>query len=146
MMDGQDNTRLVQKAYERFGAGDLEGFVNSLDPEIEWHVPAMENVPFAGTWRGREGVREFLRKLTESQEVVEFRPEQFIAQDSTVIVLGRFVMRVKSTRTESASLWAHVWTITAGRITHYREYVDTAAVTNAHRASPSLSRQPMLSS
>jgi len=39
----------------------------------------MENVPFAGTWRGREGVRAFLRKLTESQEVVEFRPEQFIS-------------------------------------------------------------------
>ena len=101
--------------------GDFEGFVNSLGREIEWHLPAMEHVPFAGTWQGREGVREFLRQLIESQEVVEFKPEQFIAQGNKVIVLGRFVMRVKSTGRESASLWAHVWTITAGQITHYRD-------------------------
>ena len=95
--------------------------------------------------RRLDGVKEFLRKLTETQEVVEFRPEQFIAQRNQVIVLGRFVMRVKSTGRESASHWAHAWTITAGTITHYREYVDTAAVTSAHRATPSLSRQTTLS-
>jgi hypothetical protein len=55
-MDEQQNTRLVQQAYERFKTGDLESFLNSLDPLIEWQLPAMENVPFAGTWRGREGV------------------------------------------------------------------------------------------
>jgi ketosteroid isomerase-like protein len=144
-MDVQENTRLVQQAYEKFGAGDVEGFVNSLDSEIEWIVPAMESVPFAGTWRGREGVKKFLRKLAETQEVVEFTPEQFVAQGNTVIVLGRFVMRVKATNRESASDWAHVWTIAAGKIAHFREYVDTAAVSHAHHTA-SRSRQATLSS
>jgi len=140
MMDEEQNTRLVRQAYERFKTGDVESFINSLDSHIEWQLPAMENVPFAGAWHGREGVKQFLRKLTESQEVVEFRPEQFVAQGNKVIVLGHFVMRVKSTGRESASDWAHVWTITAGKVTHYREYVDTAAVTSAHNPSSSRSR------
>jgi ketosteroid isomerase-like protein len=144
-VDVQENTRLVQQAYEKFGAGEVEAFVNLLDSEIEWIVPAMESVPFAGTWRGREGVRKFLRKLAETQEVVEFRPEQFVAQGNTVIVLGRFVMRVKATNRESASDWAHVWTIAAGKIAQVREYVDTAAVSHAHHAA-ARSRQTTLSS
>jgi ketosteroid isomerase-like protein len=145
-MGEQENTRLVQEAYQRVRAGEFDAFLNALDSAIEWHLPAMENVPFAGTWRGREGVREFFRTVRESQEIVEFKPEQFVAQGDTVVVLGRFVMRVKSTGRESASLWAHVWTIAGGKIAHYREYVDTATVSIAHRASPLLSRQAARSS
>lgn len=51
-MDGQENTRLVQQAYERFKAGDFDSLAISLDPDVEWQLPAMENVPFAGSWRG----------------------------------------------------------------------------------------------
>lgn len=142
-MDPEANTQLIKQVYEKFQAGDVESFLNSLAGDVEWQLPAMEHVPFAGPWHGREGVMQFLRTLSETQEVVEFRPEQFVAQDDTVIVLGRFVMHVKSTRRDSVSDWAHVWTIGAGRITHFREYVDTAAVVNAHLASPS--RQAKLS-
>lgn len=143
-MDVHESTRLVQQTYEKFGAGDVEAFVDLLDPEIEWIVPAMESVPFAGPWRGREGVRKFLRKLAETQDIVEFTPHQFITQGNTVVVLGRFVMRVRSTNRQFASDWAHVWTIAAGKIAHFREYVDTAAVTHAHHTA-SRPRQTTLS-
>ena len=134
-MDDQDTTRLVRYVYEKFRSGDVESFLDSLHPDIEWQVPQMAGVPFAGTWRRREGVSQFLRKLIESQEVLDFRAEQFIAQGNKVVVLGRFVMHVKSTGRESASDWAHVWTLNGGKVTHFREYVDTATVTRAHDAS-----------
>ena len=92
----------------------------------------MANVPFAGTWRGRQQIGEFFRKVAESQEQVEYTPEHFIAQDDTVVVLGRFVMHVKATSKESRSEWAQVWTVKDGVITHMQEYVDTAAVSRAH--------------
>lgn len=75
----------------------------------------------------------------DTQEDIEFRPEQFIAQHDTVIVLGRFVMRVKATDREFTSDWAHCWTIRSGRVTRFREYVDTAAVTSARGAGSSSS-------
>ena len=134
-MDEPENARLVQRAYERMASGDLDSLDNLFDAEIEWRLPAMGHVPFAGTWRGIQGVRQFFQKLSETQDVVEFRPDEFIAQGDKVVVLGHFVMRVKSTGRESASDWAHVWTVTGGRITHFREYVDTAAVSRAHGGS-----------
>jgi ketosteroid isomerase-like protein len=112
--------------------GNVPALLELLDPQVEWQVPAMEHVPFAGTWRGRDGIGQFLQQLGESQEVLEFRPEQFVAQGDAVIAPGRVVMRVKATGRESRSQWAHVWTIAEGRVTQFQEYVDTAAVTRAH--------------
>jgi ketosteroid isomerase-like protein len=134
-MHEQQNTWVVQKVYEKVAARDVEGLLALFAADIEWQVPAMDNVPFAGTWRGHDGLAKFFRTVSDTQEVVEFRPEQFIAQDRVVVVLGHFVMRVKATGRQSASDWAHVWMIDAGKVTHFREFVDTAAVIRAHSAS-----------
>jgi ketosteroid isomerase-like protein/GNAT superfamily N-acetyltransferase len=131
-MNEQANTRLVQQAYQRIHAGDVRSFLTLLADDVEWKVPAMASVPFAGTWQGRQHVGEFFRKVAETQEQVEYAPEHFIAQDDKVVVLGHFVNRVKATRKESRSEWAQVWTVNAGVITHMQEYVDTAAVSRAH--------------
>ena len=47
----------------------------------------MANVPFAGTWKGRQQVEQFFSRMSEVQDVVEFEPEEFIAQGDKVIVL-----------------------------------------------------------
>lgn len=131
-MSAEQNTRLVRDFYERFRNGEMAPLFSALAPDIEWHVPPMQSVPFSGTWRGHDGVMQFMRTLGESQDVIEFSPEEFVAQDDEVIVLGRFRMRVKSTGRVSESAFAQVWTVDAGKITRFREYVDTAAVSRAH--------------
>jgi ketosteroid isomerase-like protein len=87
-------------------------------------------------WRGREQVGRFFSTVAQAQDVIEFEPEDFIAQGDKVIALGRFSSRVKSTGSVSASAWAHVWTVKEGKVTHFREYVDTAAVSRAHTVAP----------
>ena len=34
----------------------------------------MPNVPFSETWKGRQQVSEFFRKMNEVQDVIEFTP------------------------------------------------------------------------
>ncbi len=133
-MSAQQNTRLVQEVYEKFRTGDTQPFLSAFAPDIEWQLPTMDSVPFAGTWRGHDGVMQFLQTLGETQDVIEFQPEEYVAQDDEVIVLGHFRMHVKATGRVSESAWAHVWTLDAGKITRFREFVDTAAVSRAHRS------------
>lgn len=134
-MSEQANTQLVQRAYASVAAGDMQALLQLLDTDIEWQLPKMDGVPFAGTWRGHQQVLRFMGLLAETQEVVEFQPDQFIAQDDTVIALGHFFMRVRATGKDSKSDWAHCWTIKGGKITHFREFVDTAVVSKAHSAA-----------
>jgi ketosteroid isomerase-like protein len=134
-MNEQENTRLVQQFYQSNKAGDIQSLLNSLAIDVQWELPEMENVPFAGKWRGRKGVEQFFGKVSEVQEVVEFEPEEFIAQGSKVVVLGRFTMCIKATGRNVSSTWAHVWTVENGQITRFYEYVDTAVVSIAHTAA-----------
>ena len=131
-MNEQANTQLVQGAYISFNAGDIPSFLNKLAADVRWELPEMTDVPFAGTWIGREQVKRFFSRLAEVQDVLEYEPEEFIAQGETVVVLGRFAMHVKGTGRDSRSAWAHVWKIEQGTVRSVREYVDTLAVSRAH--------------
>jgi uncharacterized protein len=134
-MNEKENTRLVQQAYQSIKAGDLQLLLNSFAVDVQWQLPEMENVPFAGKWQGPEGVKQFFGKVFEVQDVVEFEPEEYIAQGDKVVVLGHFLMRIKATAREFGSDWAHIWTVKDGKVTRFYEYVDTAAVSRAHTAA-----------
>jgi len=126
------NTEMVQQAYRYIQSGEIQAFLSLLAEDILWEMPEMPNVPFGGVRHGRQRVRDFFQTLAEVQDVVEFVPEDFIAQGDRVVALGRFVMRVKATGKESRSAWAHVWTIENGQAIRFREYVDTLAVSQAY--------------
>jgi uncharacterized protein len=128
------NARLVQQVYQSFKAGDVQLLLNSLAADVEWRLPEMANVPFAGKWEGREAVALFLSTVADAQDVIEFEPEAFIAQGDKVVALGRFAWRVKATGRQFRSDWAHVWTVKGGKVTQFDEYTDTVAVTRAHAA------------
>src|SRR5262245_9045027 len=131
----QENKRLVQQFYQSQKAGDMESLLNSLARDVQWELPDMENVPFAGKWQGREGVRQVFGKGSAVQDVIEFEPQEYIAQGNKVVVLGQFTMRIKATGRNVSSSWAHVWTVENGQITRFYEYVDTAGVSSAHTAA-----------
>lgn len=133
-MKEEDNKQLVRKVYQSFQSGDIPSVLNSLAADVLWELPEMPNVPFGGTWKGRDEVARFFARLADVQEVVEFQPEEFITEGNTVVVLGRFTMQVKATGKQSRSTWAHVWNIHDGQATRVREYVDSLAVSQAHPA------------
>ena len=101
----------------------------------------MANVPFAGAWLGREGVRQFFATVFELQHVPEFEAQEFFVQGEKVVVRGHFTMRLKSTGTEFSSLWAHVWTLRDGKVGHFYEYVDSAVVSKAHTEAETKRKQ-----
>ena len=131
-MNEETNTKLIQQAYQSVNTGDIPSFLNVLTEDVLWILPDMANVPFAGTWQGREQVGEFFRRMDETQDVVEFEPEEFIAKREKVIVLGHFTMRVKESGKLSRSQWVHVWKVDEDKVSYMREYVDTLAVSRAH--------------
>ena len=131
-MSEETNVKLIQQAYQNINTGDISSFLNVVAENVLWIVPDMANVPFAGTWQGREQVGHFFRRTAEVQEVVEFEPEEFIAQREKVVVLGHFTMHVKATGKLSRSQWVHVWKVEGDQVSYMREYVDTLAVSQAH--------------
>ena len=99
----------------------------------------MENVPFAGKRTGLKRLGEFFSTVNEVQDILQFKPKEFIAQGDKVVVLEHYSWRVKATGREFSSDWAHVMTFKDGKITSFHEYTDTAAASKAHTAAQTAS-------
>ncbi len=131
-MSQQENTRLVQQCYENFKTGDIQSLLNLLSDDITWELPEIENVPFSGRRQGREQVGQFFTTVAETQNVLQFEPQEFIAEGDKVVSLGSYRWLVKSTEREFTSKWVHVFTVRDGKIVAFLEYTDTAAAAAAY--------------
>ncbi|MGB7202029.1 MAG: nuclear transport factor 2 family protein [Pyrinomonadaceae bacterium] len=126
-----NNTEIVQKAYECFGSGDIPGLLDTLSDDIDWTIPEIENALFAGARKGKPAVGEFFGQLAEGEDITHFAPNEFIAQNDRVVVLGESTATVRSTGKTYSTDWVHIFKVTDGKITNFLEFFDNAAATRA---------------
>ena len=136
-MSEQENTAIVQQAYNNFKTGNIQGILDLCSDDIEWRFPETENVPFAGTRTKRAGVGEFFALVGANQEPLRFEPREIVAQGDKVVSLGYYQWRIKDTGRELECDFAHVFTIRDGQIVAFQEYTDTAAVAAAYQRAMS---------
>jgi len=135
-MAEQENVRVVQDAYAAFQRADIPGLLGILSDDIDWWTPGTtEQIPYAGRLRGRGEVGGFFARLGESEEITHFEPREFIAQGDKVVVSGNYKGRTRPAGREYDLDWLHVFTVRDGRVTAFREYIDTAALADAHRGA-----------
>lgn len=134
-MAQQDNVTIVRRGYEAFSRGDIDTLVSLLDERVEWTSPGPKDLPTAGKRTGRDEVKQFLRAVDELLEFQEFEPQTFIAEGDRVVVLGVDTATVKGTGASISDSWAHAFTVKNGKITHFQEYIDTAALVAELRAA-----------
>ncbi len=130
-MNEEANTYTIRECYEKFGSGDIPGLLDLCADDIDWTVPEIENAPFSGFWHGRESVEEFFSLLGGAEDITDFEPREFIAQDDKVVVLGRSTATVRSTGRHYSTEWVHICTVKNGKMTGFHEFFDNAAATRA---------------
>jgi uncharacterized protein len=127
-MHERRNAKTVREAYEAFQRGDIHSLLASLTPDAEWWVPGeREIMPYAGRRQGHSAIEEFFTEMARNEDVLEFTPLDFTAQDHRVVVSGHYRARVKSTGREFEYDWVHVFVFRDDKIASFREYSDTAS-------------------
>jgi hypothetical protein len=66
-MNEQENITLIKQCYDNFLKGDIQQLLSALSDDINWELPAMEDVSFSGKRHGRDQVKEFFKSLSESK-------------------------------------------------------------------------------
>lgn len=136
-MNEQRNTETARRAYELFKAGDIESLLDLYTDDVDWETPKVENVPQTGKRKGKQEMLEFMSLVgPDYSENLHFEPREFIAQGNKVVILGDYGWRINATGKEYTSDWVHVCTFNDdGKITSFKEYLDTAAARDAYTAS-----------
>jgi ketosteroid isomerase-like protein len=134
-MSEQQNVEIVRRGYDAFSRGDIDALVALFDDQIEWISPGPPDLPTAGHRQGKAQVREFFATIASLLDFKRFEPTTFVAQGDRVVVLGEDEVTVKATGNPVSATWAHAFTLKNGKITHFHEYIDTAALVGELRAA-----------
>jgi ketosteroid isomerase-like protein len=125
---------LAKQLYESFDKDDIPGVLSCLADDIVWELngsPAL--IPYFGTFRGKEEVRNFFARVFAAEEIIQFAAEQFIDGGDAVVVVGREHCRARATGREFKVRWAHVFDCRDGKIVRWREFIDTAPMAAAYQ-------------
>jgi hypothetical protein len=133
-MREQDTAQVVQDFYAAFSRGDVDAALQLLDENVQCHEPGpSEILPWAGTWHGREQVRQMFQRFGEVIAQEQFEIQQIIAQGDEVVVIDRQQSVYKATRRPLRDSAARVFTIRKGKIIAVRVFEDTALYVAAVR-------------
>ena len=135
----QRNVETVQGIYAAFGRGDLPAVLNAFSDDVEWMVTGPPETSYAGTRRGRAQVVQFFTVLSQTVDIQQFEPREFIAQGDQVVVVGFERLKIRSTGRIAENHWVMIFTLRNGHVARFREYDDSAAVADAFcggRAAP----------
>jgi uncharacterized protein len=113
---GSQNIEITKKAYDAFGAGDLETVLSTFDDNVEFFLSG--NSAISGTYRGKDEVTKFFAKLAEKSFTTT--PSRYLADGDVVVVLGQITAGGESAPE------ADVCTFRDGKIVKLQGYGDTA--------------------
>jgi len=132
-MNEKANLEIMKEAYAAFARGDIPAVMSVEDPNTELEIAGPKEIPWAGSFRGREGARRYFAAIEAEAEFDAFEPHTFLTEGDKVVVLGHEKVRSKRTGRSYENHWVHAFTLSGGKITKFREYCDTATVAAAFR-------------
>jgi ketosteroid isomerase-like protein len=80
-VEGSDR-EIVQRAFEAFGRGDIDGVVELCDPDIVVHDPQRTGT----TFHGPDGLRQFFAEWMENWEEYRSEPVEFTELEGEILV------------------------------------------------------------
>ena len=121
------NKEIIETAYGSFAQGDVQAALGAMSDDIRW-VEA-DGFPLAGTYVGPQTVLEgvFMR-LGEIGDDFAVVPDQFVADGETVVALGNYTWKHKSSGAPASVKMVHVWTMNDGKAVAFQQHVDTVRV------------------
>lgn len=120
---------IIRDFYNKLSVGDAPGALSLMAPDIEWTTMWHYKVDGRGPDKVAEGLFKPLIAEWASFGLV---PTEF-TEGETVVSLGDFTGVHGATGKASNARYAHVWTVRDGKITTFRQYIDTLAIEQARR-------------
>jgi haloalkane dehalogenase len=113
--------------------GDVDTALSMIHPDCHWVYRGPDSIPFAGEYRGPQGVGEYLQKFGSLVEIVEFEPE-LIWNDNDVIIQAHEINRLHGQERTIELEVTQVFKVKNGWILSFQEYADTALMASLFEA------------
>ena len=127
---GDTKIQTIQGIYEAFGRGDVDAILDNVTDDVDWAVEPEGSAPWNWVRRGKGEVANFFKAIGENVEVTEFTPLAFASNETDVMVVIRYGVRVPATEKSGAMDLHHWWRFRDDKIYFVRGTEDTVLTTN----------------
>ena len=118
----EGNVERTRRAIVEWNERGVDALLEVLDPEVEWHPPRESMEP--GTYRGHDGVRDYLGRLAQVFEIQRVESVDVTSVDDNVVLA---VVRISGTSARFGKVdgeWAWMVTMREGRGIQVVTFVD----------------------
>lgn len=124
------NLEIIQELYRAFREQDYNAFLRICTPDLEWIQN--KGFPRGATHRGAEAVvKGVFQVFDHDWESWSFEIEQHLDAGETIIVVGSYTGRCRSTGKSFCSPAAHLYDLSDGKVTRFRQFTDTKVIWDA---------------
>ena len=114
-----------KRGLEAGNRGDVDGLLDELHPEIEWHSALHALMGGEQTvFRGHAGVRKMIGDLYETFDEVQIEMSEFRDLGDGLVAIGTTRTRGKASGVETETPLAFVTEIRNGKTISIRAYLD----------------------
>lgn len=132
----------VQAFYAARVAGDFDTFLSCFHEDCELVIiGATDFVPFAGSYRGRQGVRDYLDRVNAHFRIVDLTVKAILLEGARLAVRLNICVHLTAQALESSYDVMHRLTLRDGLVESLTQFADTASTATAFGALRSVSRE-----
>jgi ketosteroid isomerase-like protein len=118
----EENVEVARRAIPGWNDRGVDGLVEVLDPEVEWHPPRESMEP--GIYRGHDGVRDYLGRLREVFDEQRVESVDVTSVDEDLVLA---VVRISGRSSKFGKIdteWSWLITMRDGKAIHVATFVD----------------------
>ena len=139
-MSEQQNADLIRNLFQAFGRGDVQMILDHCTPDCEFYCPGPSMIPYTGLKKGHAEIQEYFDQLIGTQSDPNLSIAEYVAQGETVVAIGRYSARVKSTGKMIDSPVVLTFHLRDGRVAKHMVIGDTAALADSYTAASAAGR------
>jgi len=136
MSDETANVAVLKDAYRRWHdsrGGSVDHWMSICDENIKFGSLAQgaTGVEYLTAYNARDELKKYFNGLLRDWEMIEYRPDEFVAQGDRVVMIGHCSWRAKTSGKVVSTPKADVWRFANGKAVEFYEFFDTAQVVAA---------------
>ena len=112
------NAALIRRGLDAFAERDLEAWLGCFHPEVE--VLEDPAIPDAGSYRGHDGLRQWLHVMERNWDHFVVTGEAFVEHEDDVVTLVSVSGRGRASQIEIEGRFGSIFTVREGQVVRWR--------------------------
>jgi ketosteroid isomerase-like protein len=125
------NLELAKEAYKLFAEGNIPSFMEMQHDDVVYEIIGEPDVPYAGTYKGKDELMRFFGKLNEILEFKKFKPKEFITEGDNMAVVVDSEATIRSNGNTAQRDLVHLLNFKDGKCIRLRDFSDTNLLVKA---------------